>query len=350
MLCQRMPTAGGRCRAPGWGRGARRAFQLCSAGPQRIFRSGCAPRSGSNRCPIVRANRPAGRRKRQRGPKQTLASVTATSNGITPPEGAIVALGSDPRNPQLVRAYTSKNYPGISRAAVQQVRDTQAQYAESLASEDVVNMLGRPFSEITQGHGRRCSDGQSGRLPRFTIYCAKAPRPAAWSWCAFAPTECKALERKRCVRASVQVPRRGQHRWHTLAQVLGQNGDARWFERWPHATGDKGAAAGRGQPDSPRSGRCHRTCGLAIVFPSAACTSAEIPVVFLRAGFVQSTRVLKAGAGWSWHKNEARALSWHRLGSCSCFLPDATRLATVGVQGPRIGSVAKDARPRKGAC
>lgn len=107
---------------------------------------------------------------------EPLASVTATSNGITPPEGAIVALGSDPRNPQLVRAYTSKNYPGISRAAVQQVRDTQAQYAESLASEDVVNMLGRPFSEITQGHGR-CSDGQSGEITTFYYLLREGPAP-----------------------------------------------------------------------------------------------------------------------------------------------------------------------------
>ena len=30
---------------------------------------------------------------------------------------------------------------------------------------------------------------------------------------------------------------------------------------------------------------------------------------------------------------QGEALSWHRLGSCSCFLPDLTRLATVGVQG-----------------
>lgn len=107
---------------------------------------------------------------------EPLASVTATSNGIAPPEGAIVALGSDPRNPQLVRAYTSKNYPGISRAAVQQVRDTQAQYAESLASEDVVNMLGRPFSEITQGSGR-CADGQSGDITTFYYLLREGPAP-----------------------------------------------------------------------------------------------------------------------------------------------------------------------------
>lgn len=105
-----------------------------------------------------------------------LAGVTATSNGIAPPEGAIVALGSDPRNPQMVRAYTSKNYPGISRAAVQQVRDTQAQYAESLASEDVVNILGRPFSEITQGYGR-CADGQSGDITTFYYLLREGPAP-----------------------------------------------------------------------------------------------------------------------------------------------------------------------------
>lgn len=32
-------------------------------------------------------------------------------------------------------------------------------------------------------------------------------------------------------------------------------------------------------------------------------------------------------------QKRGEALSWHRLGSCSCFLPDLTRLATVGVQG-----------------
>ena len=111
---------------------------------------------------------------------EPLASVTATSSGIAPPDGAIVALGSDPRHPQVMRAYTSKNYPGVSRTAVQQVRDTQAQYGESLASEDVTNILGRPFSEITQGHGR-CADGQSGDLTTlyYLIREGAAPRSMA---------------------------------------------------------------------------------------------------------------------------------------------------------------------------
>ena len=34
---------------------------------------------------------------------EPLASVTATSSGIAPPDGAIVALGSDPRHPQVMR-------------------------------------------------------------------------------------------------------------------------------------------------------------------------------------------------------------------------------------------------------
>lgn len=92
---------------------------------------------------------------------QPLEGVTATANGIDFPGSAIVALGSDP-----VRAYSAQNYPGISRGSIQRVKDTQAEYAESLASQDIVNILGRPFLQMPQGSGR-CADGQSGA---FTTY------------------------------------------------------------------------------------------------------------------------------------------------------------------------------------
>lgn len=95
-----------------------------------------------------------------------LNTVRTSSDGIALPQGAIVALGNDPNNPQRLKAFTGDNYPGIARGAIQKVRDTQAEYAESLASQDIVNMLGHPFSEITQGSGR-CADGSSGDYTTF---------------------------------------------------------------------------------------------------------------------------------------------------------------------------------------
>lgn len=97
---------------------------------------------------------------------QNLGAIRTSSDGIALPEGAIVALGNDPANPQKMKAFTSSNYPGIGRGAIQKVRDTQAEYAESLASQDIINMLGRPFSEITHGGGR-CVDGSSGDFTTF---------------------------------------------------------------------------------------------------------------------------------------------------------------------------------------
>lgn len=93
---------------------------------------------------------------------QPLGNVTATANGIAFPMDAVVALGSDP-----VQAYTAKNYPSIARGTVQRVKDTQAQYAESLASQDIINMLGRPFLKMEQGSGV-CVGNQSGQL--FNYY------------------------------------------------------------------------------------------------------------------------------------------------------------------------------------
>lgn len=92
---------------------------------------------------------------------QPLEGVTATAEGIPLPQGAIVALGSDP-----LRAYTSRDYPSITRSSIQKVKDTQAEYAESLASTDIINMLGRPFLHMAQGSGR-CADGQSGQFDTY---------------------------------------------------------------------------------------------------------------------------------------------------------------------------------------
>lgn len=102
---------------------------------------------------------------------QPLDGVTATANGIEFPGSAIVALGSDP-----VRAYTAKNYPGIARGAIQRVKDTQAEYAESLASQDIVNILGRPFLQMAQGSGR-CADGQSGAFSTYYYLIREGEAP-----------------------------------------------------------------------------------------------------------------------------------------------------------------------------
>lgn len=92
---------------------------------------------------------------------QSLGGVKATANGLSLPGEAIIALGSDP-----VRAYTSEDYPNIARSAIQTVKDTQAQYTESLASQDIINILGQPFLQMAQGSGR-CSDGGSGQYMAY---------------------------------------------------------------------------------------------------------------------------------------------------------------------------------------
>ena len=91
-----------------------------------------------------------------------LASVATGANGIEFSGASIVALGSDP-----VRAYTAEDYPGIGRGAVQRVKDTQSQYAESLGSQDIVNLLGRPFLNLPQGSGN-CRGGGTGQF--FSYY------------------------------------------------------------------------------------------------------------------------------------------------------------------------------------
>ena len=100
-----------------------------------------------------------------------LSGVTATTQGIDFPGVAIAALGSDP-----VKAYTAEDYPGIGRSAVQRVKDTQAQYAESLASQDIVNLLGHPFLKMSQGSGR-CADGQSGQFASYYYLIREGSTP-----------------------------------------------------------------------------------------------------------------------------------------------------------------------------
>lgn len=102
---------------------------------------------------------------------QPLDGVTATASGIAFTGEPIVALGSDP-----VRAYTAQNYPGVSRGAIQRVKDTQAEYAESLASQDVINILGRPFSQMGRGSGQ-CANGQSGQLSASYYLIREGPFP-----------------------------------------------------------------------------------------------------------------------------------------------------------------------------
>lgn len=104
---------------------------------------------------------------------QPLDSVIATSKGIALPQSAIVALGSDP-----VQAYTAKNYPGVTRDALQRVKDVQTEYTESLASQDVVNILGRPFLYMEQGSGQ-CIDGQSGQFSTYYYLLREGSSPKA---------------------------------------------------------------------------------------------------------------------------------------------------------------------------
>lgn len=88
---------------------------------------------------------------------QPLGEIKANADGLSFPGETIIALGSDP-----VRAYTREDYPNISRSSIQTVKDTQAQYSESLASQDIINILGHPFLQMAQGSGR-CTDGRSGQ-------------------------------------------------------------------------------------------------------------------------------------------------------------------------------------------
>lgn len=101
-----------------------------------------------------------------------LEGVTVTGQGIEFPGTAIVALGSDP-----VRAYTAEDYPGIGRSAIQRVKDTQAEYAEALASQDIINILGRPFLKMSQGSGR-CTDGQSGQFSTYYYLIREGSAPS----------------------------------------------------------------------------------------------------------------------------------------------------------------------------
>lgn len=94
-------------------------------------------------------------------PSEPFPARTIQSEGIEWKEGTpIYVLGENSKG-QLV-AY-GKDYPGTSYAAVQQVKDTQAEYTESLASTDVNNILGRPMAEWVSGSGS-CNDGTYGPL------------------------------------------------------------------------------------------------------------------------------------------------------------------------------------------
>ena len=101
-------------------------------------------------------------------PKQTLQL-----EGIPWKEGTPIYVLGENSSGQLV-AY-SNDYPGTSYAAVQQVKDTQDEYAESLASTDVNNILGRPTVEWVYGSGT-CNDGNSGPLS-VAYHFIKIPGP-----------------------------------------------------------------------------------------------------------------------------------------------------------------------------
>ena len=87
-------------------------------------------------------------------------SKTMSQGIVWTEEGPIYVLAETATSQPI--AY-GKKYPGTSYAAIQQVKNTQQDYTEALASADVQATLGKPTAEWVLGHGA-CLDGTTGQL------------------------------------------------------------------------------------------------------------------------------------------------------------------------------------------
>lgn len=91
------------------------------------------------------------------------------------PTGAVLVLQDNRLKPDAPHMY-GQNYPGINRSAIQHVLDTQQQYQEPLASEDVLDILGVPYSESVRGT-EYCSDGEAGQVVDYLFVIKENPFP-----------------------------------------------------------------------------------------------------------------------------------------------------------------------------
>lgn len=95
------------------------------------------------------------------------------------PEGTILVLmdGSAPNDaPQSFGA----DYPGVSFGALERVREAQSLYSEALSSDDVVSILGTPYSEMVEGSGV-CSNGESGQIVLSYYLLRSKHRPSQFA-------------------------------------------------------------------------------------------------------------------------------------------------------------------------